>query len=431
MNDRDGLPNILVLHAHDLGRHLRCYGVDTVDSPRLDGLAGEGVLFEQAFCTAPQCSPSRATIFTGRWPHCTGVLGLCHDRFGWELNDDELHLAQVLGAAGYRTVGAGVIHETARPGARPGFDELLAAAPRAAELAPAVAERITQLAADDRPFYMQAGFFEPHRPLPEGDPDAGAFVPAYLHDTPSARAEFDGFQRLIRRLDDGVGTILDALQRTGRAENTIVCFVADHGIPFPRAKCSLYDPGLAVALMLRWPAGGVAGGARIDTMSSLVDLMPTLLDLAGVDGPDRMHGRSFAPLIRGQTHQPRDAIFAQITYHDYYDPLRAIRTDRHKLIVSFVFNRAFMDPSQTWIRATCPVVPADPVDTRHELVELYDLHPDPLEHDNLARAPEHAQTRRELLDRLHRWMVETGDPLLIGVPPAPNHAEALAVLRGE
>jgi len=422
-------PNIVVITTHDLGRHLHCYGVETVDSPALDGLAEQGALFEQAFCIAPQCSPSRATIFTGRYPHNTGVLGLCHDRFGWDLNDDEQHLAQVLQEAGYYTAGAGVVHETSRPDTRPGWHERLGGG-SSPELVPAVTDFLERQADADRPFYLQAGFGEPHRPIPEGDPEAGASVPPYLHDTPSARAEFDGFQQLIKQLDDGVGAILQTLERIGKADNTIVCFVADHGIPFPRAKCSLYDPGLAVALMLRWPAGGIEAGRRIESMTSLVDLMPTLLDLAGVEGPERMQGRSLAPQVRSEPYDPRDVIFAEMTYHDYYDPLRAIRTDRYKLIVSFLCNKAFMDPSQTWIRATEPVVPEDPINTCQPAVQMYDLQADPLEHHDLADSPEHAQAKRELLDRLHAWMVETDDPLLHGVPRSPNHDQALGHLSG-
>ena len=156
-------PNIVVVVCHDLGRHLGCYGVSTVDSPAIDRLAAEGVRFSNSFCVAPQCSPSRAAMFTGRYPHSNGVMGLTHADFAWDLHPDERHLAQLLGAAGYHTALAGLQHESRDTG-RLGFAEIMenglepcaAVAARAASFL----ERAAHAAA---PFYLQVGFIEPHR----------------------------------------------------------------------------------------------------------------------------------------------------------------------------------------------------------------------------------------------------------------------------
>jgi N-sulfoglucosamine sulfohydrolase len=190
-------PNVLLLHCHDLGQHLHCYGVGGVQSPNLDRLAAEGVLFENNFCTAPQCSPSRASIFTGRYPHSNGVMGLAHADFAWELHPGERHIGQILGDAGYATAGVGVIHETHSGAKRCGFTDY-ADASRAREMADAVIDRLKEFTRQpDKPFYLQAGCIEPHRLSPRdrnadrdflGDrlqPDAsrGVTVPPYLRDT--------------------------------------------------------------------------------------------------------------------------------------------------------------------------------------------------------------------------------------------------------
>ena len=449
--------NLLLITCHDLGRFLGCYGNETVQSPALDRLAAEGVRFAQAFCTAPQCSPSRASLFTGRYPHSNGVLGLTHAQFAWDLHPDERHLGQILREAGYTTALAGVHHESrsgtaAEIAARCGMDEILAQHGMESTVPELHGDGLTDAALGwldrvgdgERPWYLQIGYHEPHRVAARArtedsymgfigdylapDEERGVAVPPYLQNTATAREELAELQGAVRALDAAVGRLLDGLRERGLAERTIVVFTTDHGLALPRAKCSLYDPGLETALLLRAPGVGVAGGRVLDPLMSNVDLLPTLLDLLGVPVPENVQGRSVAPALTGGAFTAREAIFGEMTYHDYYDPRRCVRTARHKLIVNFTAAPGFMDPSQSWRPRTTTVVPAEPALDYHPLLELYDLATDPHEWRNLAADPDHATIRAELLARLAGWMRETGDPLLAGAVTPPLHRMALAAL---
>lgn len=444
-------PNVLLLHCHDLGRHLNLYGAATVNSPRLDAFAADAVIADRMYATAPQCSPSRAGLFTGRWPHRNGVLGLTHDVFGWDLHPDEQHLAGRLGRAGYRTELVGQHHESRRlpddqVAERLGFDRV-----QAEGLGEVVTERTTdalrRLAAADQPFYLQAGFSEPHRLSGKRDapgvmgfigdhlqPDdsRGVSVPGYLQDTPSAREEVAELQGAIRFMDDCVGRVMDELERLGLTENTITIFTTDHGLALPRSKCSLYDPGVEVAFAVRWPAAGWTGGVRLESLLLNLDVVPTLLAALGLDqdelaGTPPIDGRSFLPLLTGRPddYRPRTETFGELTYHDYYDPKRSVRTDRHKLIVNFSAAPRFMDPSQSWVRRCTPVNSANGNIGHNPTVELYDLADDPLELVNRADDPELADVRADLLERLSDWMTTTEDPLLAGAVTSPSHRAAV------
>lgn len=443
-------PNILLVHCHDLGQFLHCYGVKTVQTPNLDRLAERGVRFARSFCTNPGCSPSRASLFTGRWPHCNGVMGLCHANFAWDLNPDERHLAQILREAGYTTAAVGVIHETASGFQRCGYERHLrpAAAQAATDAAIALLRELAQN--PGQPFFVSVGFIEPHRlrypqpdwpgalpgdcsfPGPNLQPDdsLGVEIPGYLRDTEGTRRELAGLQGMVRHVDAQFGRLMAALAETGLESRTLVLFTTDHGIAMPRAKCSVYEPGVQVALILRYPGRpGWHGGVVRHEMVSNIDVLPTLLDLVGIPIPSRVQGRSFAPLLDGRPYTPRSEIFTELTYHDYYDPRRAIRTETHKLILNFTTAPAFMDPSQCWRPASETTVPANHAVAYHPHIELYDLIKDPWEQNDVAHRPEYAAVRRDLLRRLHRHLVETQDPILQGAVTSPHHRRAMAILE--
>ena len=443
------LPNVLIMTCHDLGRYLGCYGVPTVRTPNLDRLAADGVRFEQAYCTAPQCSCSRAAMYTGRYPHATGVLGLTHGDFAWDMHADERLIGQVLREAGYATIMLGIHHET-RQGpaeqvaARCGMDEVLPP-DTAGVLVDQAIERLERFSRDDQSFYIQIGFHEPHRIKASHEPETvmgfigdeiepddelGVHVPSYLLDDDGTRTELAELQGAIHTLDRQAGRLLERLDRLALADNTLVIATTDHGIAMPRAKCTLYDPGIEAALIMRLPARGWSDSRMIPHLISNVDLFPTLVELAELPVDERVHGRSLRPLLDGETFTPREHVFSELTYHDYYDPRRAIRTATHKLIVNFSSAPSFMDPTQSWQPRSRPVIPENPATAYHPPLELYDLTTDPNEQANLANHPAHAATRADLLARLQTWMRDTADPLLAGPVVSPSHERAMRVLSG-
>jgi N-sulfoglucosamine sulfohydrolase len=403
-----------------------------VPSPALDQLAGTGVRYERSFCTAPQCSPSRASLHTGRYPHTTGVLGLAHAPFGWRLDPSERHFARILGEAGYSTSLIGMQHLIERDSAHElGYQQVAPVMPAYEEADVAVAQ-LRKLSDLEAPFYLEVGFEEPHRPYDFGgaqpDNSRGVAIPPYLPNSSEAQVDFAAFQGAIRQMDDGVGRILAAVDELGLADDLLVVFATDHGAAMPRAKCTLYDPGIEVALLLRYPAAGLANGRVLSELVSNVDVVPTLLEALGLPAPSNLHGRSLWPLLRGASYVPREEIFAEKTYHTHYEPMRAIRTDRYKLIVNLEVGLRFDVPGDILESPILPLMIPRMLGPRPPL-ELYDLERDRWEETNLADTPEVAEVQADLRARLLRWMEETEDPLLRGPVRSPYLADALARLH--
>lgn len=404
--------DVVVITTHDIGRHLHCYGNPTVKSPNLDAFAATGVLFTQAFCTAPQCSPSRASLASGRYPHDNGVLGLAHHGFDWEL--DVPHAASMFTAAGFEAHLFGGQHVSLHPETL-GFRQVHGDAK-----GEVVAQQVEDLLARsrDKRLYIEINLAETHRPYPQPPPNPVVEVPRFLDDTPEARSELAALQTAIETMDVATGHVLTALEKAGRAENAIVVFTTDHGVAMPRAKCTLYDPGIEVALIMRWP-GGDLSGVREDLVSN-IDVLPTLLEAAGIEIPGEVQGRSLL-----HDDRPRDAIFAEKTFHSYYDPMRAIRTQRHKFIRNFESAFRVEVPGDIQTGAIFRADPGRYSTDRPAVVELYDLEADPLEQHNLAGRDDINEVERELSERLWAWMEETEDPLLKGPVASPRYRQAM------
>ncbi len=421
-------PHIFLITCHDLGRYLRCYGIEALDTPNIDGLAAGGARFSRAFSTASGCSPARAALATGRYPHSAGVMGLAHRPFNWDLPLDQHHVAQMLGAAGYETHLFGLQHVSLDDD-RLGFDRVHPFEEKA--YSRTVSEQVASYLRKPRrdgPLYVEINLEEVHRPYRELiTPDqslAGIRVPAYLPDDSHSRQELASLQADVHEADAGVGRILAALGDAGIREDCIVIFTTDHGIAMPRAKCTLYDPGIEIALLVQWRNGGIPGGQAIDELVSNIDILPTLLDAAGVTVPDDVQGRSFLSRLRGQTHTARTAIFAEKTFHSYYDPMRAIRTDRYKYIRNFETAFAVEVPGDVQLGSIFRAHVERYHGSEHPIVELYDLDADPWEQRNVAGESLYAEIERELDGSLWTWMEETGDPLLMGPVVSPSYRRA-------
>jgi len=399
-------PNVLIVISHDAGRHLGCYDRD-VDTPNFDRVAREGIIFKNMFCTAPQCSPSRASILTGMYPHNHGLIGLAHR--GFRLGICNL-LPAILSENGYQTYLFGLQHESPDPYLLGYRNVIRGKSNSCIDVTPLLLEFLRSKPRE--PFFAMVGFSEAHRPFPLYDGPIDSIKPLpYLPDEPDIRRDIGGLNMLVHRVDESIGRILDTFEDTGLGENTLFIYTTDHGIAFPGAKATLFDPGIEVALLMRGPEP-FCGGRVVDALLSNVDIAPTILDLCGMPIPADAQGKSILPLIKGEVDKIHDEIYLELTYHAAYDPIRGVRTSRYKYIRSFEWRPYWLPPNVD------PGLSKEVV-RRYGYFEiirptemLFDLSRDPLEKVNLAGDPSYSDVLKYMRSKLHNWMEKTGDPLL-------------------
>jgi arylsulfatase A-like enzyme len=272
------------------------------------------------------------------------------------------------------------------------------------------------------PFYVSAGFTEVHiefRTGPTSPERLARTQPLpWLPDHPALRQDLADLSHSIAAADRAVARITETLDATGLSERTLLVFTSDHGLPLARAKATLYDPGIRTALLMHLP-GVLAAGRVVSELASNVDFAPTVLELCGVPVPDSIQGRGLSGLLCGGDYRPRAEVFAELTYHETYNPMRAIRTHRHKLIRNFEPRPRTAMPVDYWSRCASAPVMRPWLEATPPEWELYDLATDPWEQRNLADRPAYAATLASLAERLAAWMRETDDPLLKGPVPAP------------
>jgi arylsulfatase A-like enzyme len=357
-------------------------------------------------------------------------MGLAHAGFDWELAPNAPHTAALLAGLGFETHLFGGQHVTPHPD-RLGFGHMHPTGREhgnmTGKIIAAAVEELLQSDLGDRQLYLEINFEDTHRPYPSVGVEASQEVdiPAYLPTGPEAAAEMTELQAAIGEMDVAAGRVLAALEEAGRAATALVVFTTDHGLAMPRAKCTLYDPGLEVALIVRWPEGGIGGGSGRTELISNIDVLPTLLEAVGVAVPAGIQGRSILPVLRGGAYKRREAIYAEKTFHSYYDPMRCVRTRRHKYIRNFETAFAVEVPGDVQqgpiFRANASRYSTD----RPNVVELYDLETDPLEEHNLSGSSSATAIEEELTAELWRWMRETEDPLLQGPVASPRYRLAM------
>ena len=431
--------NVLLLIADDHSPIAGCYGNAVIKTPNMDRLAREGVRFSNAFCTTPSCSASRSVVLTGLQNHTNGQFGHAHQPHNFHTHLEAPSIPRVAKKNGVATGVIGKLHVLPPEVYTWDFESPGGSNGQPTRDVYGMAKEATRFfkSIDGRPFYLHVGFGDPHRAgkgfaNERGYPNvkknvyspADVVVPPFLPDKPEVRAELAEYYQAIDRLDQGVGFLLEALEKSGRAKDTLIIYMSDHGMPFPGAKGSFYDSGLACPLIVSTPElkrRGVVNNA----LTHWPDISPTVLDWMRLPAPAEQHGRSLLPILEQENPAGRDEFFFSHTFHEInnYYPMRGIRTRTHKY-VRFLYPELEMPlpsdlfGSTTWRgvrsrrdammgqRKTAAVL-------HHAKEELYNLERDPNETTNITESPEAAGVLTRFREQVRKFRAETEDPWFI------------------
>ncbi len=413
-------PNIIFILADDLASYeLGCYGGRNVRTPNIDRLASEGMRFTAAFASEAMCVPIRSSLYTGLFP---ARHGACRNQTA--VKPDTRSVPHCLEPLGYRVGLTGKVHVKPKKAFPfvdvPGFEPNCVA-----ETANYDVAGIRDFMARDpkQPFCLFVCSTLPHVPWTVGDashfpPDKLLLSPIMI-DTPDMRTAFSKYCAEVKALDQQVGDVLKIVK-----DDTLVFFGGEQGPQFPGAKWTLFAPGVASAMIARWP-GRIKAGTVSDAIVEYEDVLPTMIEAAGGEPSSSLDGRSFLGVLTGKKTEHRDFAFGihnNIPEGRPY-PIRSIRSRQHKLILNLTPENQYhekhmmdIDRENYWkslVEAAKHDAKAAGLLNRflkRPAVELYDVANDPWEMNNLADKPELAGVRRDLEDRLRRWMKEQGDP---------------------
>jgi arylsulfatase A-like enzyme len=455
-------PNILLILSDDHSvPHVGCYGNPDIKTPNLDRFAAEGIRFDRAYVTCPQCVPSRASIMSGRSP-----VGIQMTRFSAPLPREVQTYPELLRAQGYFTGvagrtyhldGAGQIEASAKV-----FDKYkLRTFPDRLDYVKGGnrEQGLTQLAEfldlvpKGSPFFLQLCSTDPHRPLvdnaiPEPHDPAKLKLPGHYPDTKQVREDLARYYDMVSRFDSDFGRIMSILEQRGLTKNTLVAFMGDNGASQLRGKGTLYEYGIHVPLLMRWP-GRIGPGRSTTELISGEDLAPTFLEAAGVAPAKGMTGRSFANLLQGKPFDGRKYVFSERGAHGSslpngssgFDLGRCVVGRRHKLVYNALWQLPYQpvdfnsepfwkelqalnaagkltaDQSRVYFSPTRP------------MFELFDLDSDPWEFHNLSGKPETAAVELELKEAMNEWMILERDYLPLPITPIPGQRRPAAPAR--
>ena len=410
-------PNFVFIIGDDISvDDFGCYGHPTIRTPNIDKLAAGGLRFTNAYLTTSQCSPTRSSIITGRYPHNTG--------------SPELHMALPEGQplfpaelkkAGYYCAQAGKWHLGAY--AKIGFDLVLDMEGGG----PGGEERWIEILQDrpkNKPFMLWLASTDAHRPwkpdsnLTAHQPEE-AVIPPYLIDTPAGRIDMAAYYDEIQRLDHYVGRVVDELKKQGELDNTCIIFMADNGRPFPRCKTRLYDSGIKTPLIIQWPDGLKFRNEKTESLVSAIDIAPTILELAGLRPGERIQGISIVPILKNLNSKIRDYAFAEHNWHAQIAHERMVRWQDYV----YIRNAHPELPQVCTLEDQCPAkelrafhaagkttaAQADPIIFPRAAEELYLLEADPFQLENLADNPDYLAILNQLRKTMDEWQDRTGD----------------------
>ncbi|MCC7407995.1 MAG: sulfatase [Phycisphaeraceae bacterium] len=459
-------PNVLLITADDMNWDaVGAFGCPVPGTtPNIDRLAAEGIRFNHAHVTISVCQPSRNTMLTGLYPHHHGGEGFYNLR-----HPGIATLPGVLREAGYSVGLLGkVSHST--PYADFKWDTTYGELDMGHGRNPAIYRQhaltfVRRAMHQNKPFFLMANSHDPHRPFFGNDipywyqPHSEAVAvhpsrvfkpeevttPGFLADLPEVRREIAEYYSSVRRCDDTVSGLLDVLEETGQAQNTLVIFLSDNGMAFPFAKTNCYLNSTRTPWVMRWPGQIRPGSVESEQMISGIDLMPTVLDALGIQGP-AMDGRSFLPVLRGEKQDGRERVFTQFyqTSAKRNYPIRCVQSRQF----GYLFNpwsngtRRFKNESQDGrtFNAMNEAAVNDPQIARRVQLflyrvpeEFYDFGNDPNALNNLIDDPAYADELAKMRATLEDWMIQTQDPALEAFRnrQSPQACEALMQLTSQ
>jgi len=412
-------PNLLLFIADDVSvDDFGCYGHPHIRTPNIDRLAAQGMRFDNAYLVCSQCSPSRCSVLSGRYPHNHGAPEL-----HMALPADQPMFARELKNAGYWCVQAGKWHMG--NDAKKAFHKVW----EGRDGGPGKEERWVQCLRErpmDRPFFAWFASTDAHRTW---QPDAGAkphtredvVVPPYLVDTPETRDDLRQYYDEIQRYDRYIGLCVEELERQGVLDQTLILVMADNGRPFPRCKTRLFDSGLKTPFVVHYPEVMKLGQVCKSLVSS-IDIAPTFLELAGLPVPSAVQGISFVPLLQDPDATVRRHVFGEHNWHDFTAHERMcrggdflyIKNNRPDLPASqpglaMAQGGAYQSLKRGLAAQSLTVPQMETFIEPHPAEELYDVTKDYHQLTNLAGNPEHAETLRRMRQLLNTWAEQTGD----------------------